>query len=293
MNTKTAYCIFIFLVVIVAVLSCNTAAKPSKSLDITEPLILTDVAYGTDPLQKMDIALVANRTEQTPLVVLVHGGGWMGGDKKDADFMKDACFANGINVVNINYRMGTDIHYREMMTDIDNAVSHLLAHADEWNIRKSKFVFWGGSAGAHLSLLYAYNYDKRDVISLVITLGAPVKLDALDSMSGAKQSDIEGLLPIVTGKPWNSNPELLDAAYKEASPYYGKNLKPSFLVHGDKDNIVPKQQSVLMSNKLKENNVADTLAILPNGGHGGENTPKEVSERLNVAMYNWIMRYSK
>ena len=292
MKIKTAYCIFIFLA-LTAVLSCNTAAKPEPSQGEAQQIVLEDVAYGSHPLQKMDVALVAGRTGQTPLIVLVHGGGWMAGDKKDADFMRNACFANGINVVNINYRMGNDIHYKEMMADVDSVVSYLLAHADEWNIRKSKLIFWGGSAGAHLSLLYAYNYDSRDVVSLVITLGAPVKFDALDSLSGAKQSDIEGLLPIVTGKPWNPNPDLLDAAYKEASPYYGKNLKPTFLVHGDKDDIVPKQQSVLMSNKLKENNVADTLVILPNGGHGGENTPREVSERLNQAMYNWVIKYSK
>lgn len=83
---------------------------------------------------------------------------------------------------------------------------------------------WGGSAGAHLSLLYAYNYDKEDVISLVITLGAPTRLDALDALSGAKQSDIEGLLPIVTGKPWNSDTSQLDVDYQLASPYYGKTL---------------------------------------------------------------------
>ena len=37
----------------------------------------------------------------------------------------------------------------------------------------------------------------------------------------------------------------------------------------------------------------DTLVILPNGGHGGENTPLEVSEKVNAAMYKWILKYSK
>ena len=81
-----------------------------------------------------------------------------------------------------------------MMEDMTDAVRYVLAHAEEWNIKKTNYVMWGGSAGAHLSLLYAYNYDKEDVISLVITLGAPTRLDALDALSGAKQSDIEGLL---------------------------------------------------------------------------------------------------
>ena len=97
--------------------------------------------------------------------------------------MKTACYANGMNVVNINYRMGDGICYKQMMQDMTDAVRYVLAHAEEWNIKKTNYVMWGGSAGAHLSLLYAYNYDKEDVISLVITLGAPTRLDALDALS--------------------------------------------------------------------------------------------------------------
>lgn len=288
MKKKILFGVFSVIVTFIIVLACSR-----KSIN---QLILQDVYYGSDSLQTMDVYLTENRTEQTPLVVLVHGGGWMSGDKKDADFMRQVCFANGINVVNINYRLSKPgvlgIHYKEMMADIDSAVSFIIDHADNWNIRKSKYVFWGGSAGAHLSLLYAYNYDVRNAVSLVITLGAPTRFDA-KSMEGAKHGDIQGLLPLITGKPWNSDPEPLDEAYKEASPYFGKNLKPSFLIHGEKDDIVPKQQSIMMSELLKQKNIADTLVILPNGGHGGENTPQEVSERLNEAMYQWIIRYSK
>lgn len=269
------------------------ASLPTMAQDNGE-LILTDYAYGKDSMQVMDISLAKDRSLHTPLIILVHGGGWMAGDKKDADFMRDICFSNGINVVNINYRLGSNkVHYKEMMKDIDSAIALLQKKADEWNIRKSKYIFWGGSAGAHLSLLYAYGYDKRNVISLVMTLGAPVKFDSSADMEGGKKSDLEGLLPIITGKPWVDNPQLVDKAYKKASPYYAKNLKPTFLVHGEKDDIVPKKQSEMLSQLLKQSNVADTLVILPNGGHGGENTPPEVSNRVNRAMYQWILRYSK
>ena len=289
MKTKTIYYMSVFLALI-GILSCKSMAKTVAEIQQTGELILKDVAYGTDQLQKMDIALVAGRTRETPLVILIHGGGWMSGDKEDTDFMKDAFFTNGINVVSINYRWETGSHDEEMMEDIDHAVSYIHTHADEWEIRTSGFVFWGGSAGGHLSLLYAYNYDEENLISLVITLGAPTKLDDLE---GAKQSDIEGLLPIVTGKPWNSDTNLLDIAYKKASPYYGEELKPSFLVHGEKDNIVPKRQSILMSKRLKQQNIPDTLVILPNSKHGGENTPKEVIEKLNQAICNWVIKYSE
>lgn len=260
-----------------------------------EQLVIQNLAYGQDSIQQaMDVYLVADRTEETPLIILVHGGGWMAGDKKDADFMAEACFANGINVVNINYRLATDqVHYQEMIEDIDAVIALLHEKAGEWSIRTSKIVFWGGSAGAHLSLLYAYNYDQREVVSLVMTLGGPTKLDDKKDMEGAKQSDLEGLFPLITGKPWNDDASLLADEYKLASPYYGKRFVPTFLVHGEKDNIVPPHQALLMQSQLQLHNVADTLVILPNGGHGGENTPSEVADAVNRAMFRWILKYSK
>lgn len=256
-------------------------------------MVVRDVAYGSDSLQTMDMSLVEGRDASTPLIILVHGGGWMAGDKKDAEFMRDACFAKGINVVNINYRMGEGIHYEEMMADLDMAVEYLYENAGRLHIRTSKMVMWGGSAGAHLALLYAYGYDVRNAISLVMTLGAPTKLDSFGSMRGAKPQDVEGLLPVVTGKPWTYDEGQLDEAYHLASPYYAKNLKPTLLVHGEKDDIVPLAQSEVMSRKLKENGVADTLIVLPGAGHGGENCPPDVSRSLDRTMYEWIVEYSK
>ncbi len=252
-----------------------------------------DVAYGEDPMQTMDVNLVAGRDASTPLVVLVHGGGWMAGDKHDADFMRDGCLAKGFNVANLNYRMGRDMHYGEMMDDIGRAMDCLLAHAGEWGIRTSKIVMWGGSAGAHLALLYAYAYDDEDAVSLVITLGAPTKLDSFAEMEGAKPEDIEGLLPIVTGKPWTYDTAQLDEAYRLASPYYAPHLKPALLIHGGADDIVPVGQSRAMDRRLREAGVADSLIVLPGAGHGGENASAEDSASLERTMCEWILKYSK
>jgi len=65
------------------------------------------------------------------------------------------------------------------------------------------------------------------------------------------------------------------------------------LIHGEADNIVPVEQSRMMHQKLKNENVADTLIIIPGGGHGGEGASQEFSNRLNIAMLEWIIKYSK
>ena len=274
------------LFILFVAMSCNADSK-------IEALNLYDIAYGEDHFHKMDVNFVAGRNSETPLVVLIHEGGWMAGDKEDAYFMRDILLSAGINVVNINYRLASsenDNRYREMMSDIDEALSHVVSHAKEWNIRDSQFVFWGGSAGAHLALLYAYKYDKQDLISSVITLGAPT---ALDIMDGAKPEDVQGLLPLITGKPWSSNTADLAIEYKDASPYHSLHFKPIMLIHGGADEIVPIEQSRMMQKKLKEINIEDTLIIIPNGGHGGEGASPEFSHQLNTAMFEWIIKYSK
>lgn len=135
-----------------------TSGKQSKSAS------WQDLHYGPDSLQTMDVYLLENRTADTPLMILVHGGGWMAGDKKDADFMKTACYANGMNVVNINYRMGDGICYKQMMQDMTDAVRYVLVHAEEWNIKKTNYVMWDDRI-----LFSMYQESRLKVFSVIRT----------------------------------------------------------------------------------------------------------------------------
>lgn len=256
----------------------------------TPPLTLYNVSYGSDSLQAMDVYLSPGRTLQSPLVILIHGGGWMAGDKRDADFMKDLLIRNGINVININYRLGnqTQIHYLEMMKDVGTVIKYIRGHAKKWKIRKNKFVLWGGSAGAHLALLYAYKFDKRNVISAVITLGAPTKLNDIGDF---KEQDVYGLLPIVSGEPWKGDTS--DITIKNVSPYYSKHFKPTFLVHGEKDDIVSINQAIKMKGLLQENKIPYLYFPLPNGLHGGQGSSAEDMKKLNAKILEWIRKYSR
>lgn len=265
----------------------------SKIQTSKSALVLKNLRYGHEALQDMDVYLLPDRNIHTPLVIIVHGGGWMAGDKKDADFMKDFMMSKGFNVINLNYRLGnqTNIHYQEIIKDMDKAIKYAILHAREWNIRKSRYVFWGGSAGGHLALLYAYRYDPKNNISAVISLGGPTKLDDQDLTVKAKKEDLEGLLPIVTGHKWT--PGSLAPAYQSASPFYSSKFVPSMLVHGEKDAIVPNSQARLMAEELDRKHIDHQLIILPNAGHGGEGAPEEDARNLQEKMTGWVKKYSK
>jgi acetyl esterase/lipase len=139
-------------------------------------------------------------------------------------------------------------------------------------------------------MLYAYNYDKRNVVSSIISLGGPTKLDDRSSLAKSKAEDVKGLLPLITGKPWSN--DSLDIAYRLASPWYGHHLKPSLVIHGEVDTIVSWLQAQLMSDKLTSEGVDNQFFLIKNGWHGGEGASKETTDSLNITVNHWVQTHS-
>ncbi|CAD7803245.1 hypothetical protein CHRY9390_01050 [Chryseobacterium aquaeductus] len=154
---------FVLLTIICILMSCNS----DDSAEVfTEAATFLDVSYGSHNLQKMDIYLPGGRSSgKTKILVLIHGGGWAGGDKAD--------YATSINaarekfpdyaLVNMNYRLvgnGTDYMLPAQTDDIHSVLNFLEGESQEYGI-KPEFVLTGTSAGGHLSMLYSYKYDVQ------------------------------------------------------------------------------------------------------------------------------------
>ena len=139
---------------------------------------LTDVSYGTDPEQTMDVYLPAKRNKNTKVVVLVHGGAWVSGSKED--------FNNFIPViktrfpqhaiVNINYRLATTASpaFPKQVEDLQQVIAFL---KDSDYTIANNYAFIGASAGAHLALLYGYKYDTAHEVKAIGNVGPADFLD--------------------------------------------------------------------------------------------------------------------
>ena len=146
--------------------------------------IPVEVAYGPDPMHRMDV--YATSGDSLGTIMYIHGGGWNGGSK-DANTaplvlstqgdLRDtasplladvdetagerlifAQIQNGWDVVSIDYRLATaapgpGIRAAEILNDVDRAVRYTRAHAAELGLNMHKFVLAGGSAGGHLALM--------------------------------------------------------------------------------------------------------------------------------------------
>lgn len=273
---------------------------PDSVIDFTKDVFI-DMPYGTNEHQVMDIFLQKERTENTPLILLIHGGGWGSGDKKDADFLREAAYANGLNVVNINYRLASnepkkEIHYNDMIQDIDAVIAMLVEHSFDFRIRNSKICMWGGSAGGHLALLYAYKHDTWNAISFVSSLGGPTALDNIESFNEVENKEATAnMLSLLVGKPFYWD-QPLDAAYQDASPYHTAKVIPTLLVHGEYDYIVPKKQAELMKEVLdKHPEVISDYIMIRKGGHdggGGDETSEADRQKAQQRLFEAIMHFS-
>jgi acetyl esterase/lipase len=129
-----------------------------------------DVVYGTDSeRQKFDF-WKAEASEPTPLVVLIHGGGWRNGDKTSyGNRPIQGYLRAGISVAAINYRFieqameqGVEPPVKACLLDAARAIQTLRSRAEEWNIDPERIGATGGSAGACTSLWLALHDDLAD-----------------------------------------------------------------------------------------------------------------------------------
>lgn len=224
---------------------------------------LTNQAYGTHPRQIFDIYLPPNRHENTPTLILVHGGGWKEGNKSDMnpfrDFLREQL--PYLAVANLNYRLAdaSNKPYPMQIEDISSLVAYLEEHREEYQLG-SRLGFLGVSAGGHLSLLWSYAHDTESRVEMVCSVVGPT--DLLDeSYRTATNEYLREMLDLFGG-----NEELLRAA----SPIYQlqADSPATLLFYGGNDPLVPSSQGMRLRDRLSELEVAHEFHFYPNEGHG-------------------------
>ena len=228
---------------------------------------LTDVSYGADTKQKMDIYLPAGRSaDTTKLIFLIHGGGWNEGDK--ADFTASVAYLQtllpGYAIINTNYRLvanGQNL-FPTQENDIKTAATFLYSKRAEYQV-SDKWVFMGASAGGHLAMLQSYKYNSPVKPRAVVSFFGPSDLTVFYNSSNPL---IAGLLMNVTGTTPSANAGL----YQQSSPnnFITAQSPPTLLLHGGADPLVPASQSELVRDKLQSYGVPVQYVFYPNEGHG-------------------------
>jgi arylformamidase len=117
----------------------------------------SNIAYGPDPDQRYDLYRPTN-TDNAPLILMVHGGGWSFGDKdmgRVVDNKVDRWLPRGIAFVTINYHMQPKAPPLEQARDVARALANIQKNGQKLGIDRNNIVLMGHSAGAHLIALLA------------------------------------------------------------------------------------------------------------------------------------------
>jgi acetyl esterase/lipase len=249
--------------------SCDTSSGSSSSHAIAPATAETklNVAYGNDSAQRMDIYLPAGRTNNTKVMVLIHGGGWASGDKSEFSSAIPVLQHQlpGYAIININYRLATQFgnHFPTQENDVKDALRFVLDKVDEYRVSKD-MILLGTSAGAHLALLQAYkNTDLVKPLAAISFFGPTDMAEMYKRQSNSYYQFAIGLLV-------GGTPDKMPDAFAQASPinFVTSQSVPTLLFHGGKDGLVPVSQSKELKDRLDKAGVPVELVIYPKEGHG-------------------------
>ncbi len=241
---------------------------PEKFENYSLSDVQKNVKYGSDPQQTFDVYLPANRSSSTTKVlVFIHGGGWIQGDKKDMreyiPLLQETHPDHAL--VNINYRLAVP-HSRaafpNQFLDLELALKHITLKAEEFGIQP-EFGLIGASAGGHLALQYDSFYDLLDQVKMVCSIVGPTNLtDPFYS----ENPDFDFALEMLVDE--GAYPGVSDYA-KAVSPAFLVNLNssPTILFYGTDDLLVPVSNGTFLKEKLDAAGVKNSLTIYE-GGHG-------------------------
>ena len=251
-----------FLVVVCLLLAgCR---KDSTTITTLEQSDIIDLKYGSHPAQTVDVYLPQSRNSQTKAIIFIHGGFWFGGDKAEMSSMAKHFREKGYATASVNYRLtGTaenNIHPAQVL-NIGEAIKFIQTKAVEWKISANDIAMVGVSAGGHLALLYTYAYNPDGVIKTVVSLAGPTNLANMPDASIQQKLVVRWFLGDIA--------ENIPSVYQQASPisHVSSTSRPTLLLHGKLDLVVPYEQSMELKTRLDQFGVKNKLVTYENLGH--------------------------
>lgn len=205
-------------------------------------------------------------------VLMVHGGGWAAGDRRELRDLAMLAAREGIVAFSMDYRLTSQTGVRWPMPaeDVARVLAWLRADAARLRIDPDRIALLGGSAGGHLAAWVARDPDPAKRPARLIVLWGPWDLAPLPDRGP------EWVRPTVA-KLLGGQPA------RDASPLHHlmPGLPPTLIVHGTDDEIVPVEQSRRACAALRALGNACTLVELPGQAHSPED-PAQVQRALDA-----------
>ncbi|PJR03187.1 alpha/beta hydrolase [Avrilella dinanensis] len=278
--------------------------------------VIKDITYKITPENdsvKLDLYFPTNHLfQKTPLVVFIHGGAWVEGNKDHESIyymrsLRDTLRTRGYAIASINYRLvNKNTHLPAPVIDCKDAVRWIRAHAGDYNFDTENIGLWGGSAGAHLALLIGYtgddfalgsqelqaystkvnyivdNFGPTDLNKVLKTKASPLTKLIYKCFFRQLYDIREKLIIAMTSYDIKTDKKKAIEVAKAYSPieFVTSNAVPTLIMHGTKDFVVPFKESKKLKKALDQNNVDNKFVKVKKGDHGFNNISKDQLDEL-------------
>jgi acetyl esterase/lipase len=231
-----------------------------------------DVVYSTIPGYRplvVDVYMPPKKGGLKPLILYIHGGGWVGGHTRHSGALSNfpaalaSLASEGFVVASLEYRLADEARFPAQVQDARAALRYLKGNAAKYGIDAARTGIWGGSAGGHLSALTALSCGDAS-----LEAGPGKAVTGSECVQSAViWYGVFDFAALAAGRPGGNDGAAIrllgcKAActaqeYGPASPvtYIDAKDPPFLLIHGEGDKVVPVAQSHLMEDRLKAANV--------------------------------------
>lgn len=247
---------------------------------------IADLPFTTDGAAgpKLDffrLRDVAFRKAQ-PLIIWLHGGGWMSGDKSRGVERIFSMVRGGFVGAAVQYRLSHEAIFPAQIHDSKCAIRFLRRHAEQYGIDPQRVGVWGASAGGHLASLLAVTGESRVLdgirgwpeisseVQAACSWYGPSDLNWMDQFPpgvtpGLPSMTADSAEGRLLGGPVSERQELV--AMANPVRYIHPSVPPILLMHGDRDNYVPLASSERFHAALIAQSVLAYLHVIPGGHH--------------------------
>lgn len=239
--------------------------------------LISDIAYIDDGnyYHKLDVMYPNNISEndKLPVIIDIHGGGWMYGDKGLNENYCRALADRGYVVFDINYRLVPDVNVNEQIKDVMSALKWIGENIDNYPCDRENIMLTGDSAGGMLASYAGVLLQSEELRDIFDTESADIKLTALVLTSPVSYMKDGGWFSVYTKPLWGKN-------YKNSKTYnymdfdeilpFANEMPPTYLITSSGDTLAEKQ-TIQLYELLKKNGVSCELANY--GKEYGETLP--------------------
>lgn len=287
-NMKYSFKIYCFLILSLLLISCSSDNNSSDDSEVLEAQTFLNVSYGNNSQQIYDLYLPEGRnTTKTKVIMLIHGGGWVEGDKSDMQgyvtYFQTMC--PDYAIVNINYVLAGNGNYAfpNQFLDVKSIIQKMTSEKNSLKINP-EFGLIGVSAGGHLALIYDYVYDTTDQVKFVSNIVGPTDFSDTFYVDNQIQEFVQVLVD------QSAYPQGTDFI-QELSPvtHVSSGSSPTSMFFGTEDPLVPSDNGVVLSQALSNVGIYNTLRIYE-GGHGGDWSYEDYLDMQQIIL-NYIYTY--